>query len=422
MNKYLMRMEKKRESIFLALLCFFTYATIYIGRLNYSAALPGMIASGLITKTQGGMIATAYFAAYGFGQLVNGFLADRYNPYAQVTIGIVSSAALNMLMAVVRTPALMLLVWGLNGYAQSLVWAPAFLIVFQCVSDECRNSSLLLINSAPSAGTIFAYIYSSTVLRISAWKSLFFWASAILGAGTLVWVIGIRMICRHEKHLPEAQKTSDTNKTAGKTDGAHENFLRILGPSLPLLIIPAMIHGMLKDGVTSWLPTYMTEVFSMSAENAVMFTVILPLINISGAAVAFWLMSRMHNEVLCALLLFGISGACLVLLTALGNLSAVLAVVLFALVTAAMMAVNVTLCSQVAARFGAKGISGAISGFFNACGYIGTAVSMYGIAWIAENCGWGVTRLMWGISCVVAIVFCVAAVPFWKQKIKELDE
>lgn len=109
MNRYLLQVEGKSKSMILALLCSVSYAVLYIGRLNYSAALPEMIAEGILNKTQGGMIATAYFAAYGFGQLVNGVLADRYNPYVQVTTGVVSSAVLNILMAFVDSPTWMML-------------------------------------------------------------------------------------------------------------------------------------------------------------------------------------------------------------------------------------------------------------------------------------------------------------------------
>ena len=64
MNRHLYPLEEKKRVAFLAILCFVSYAATYIGRLNYSAALPEMVMEGILSKTDGGIISTAYFAAY----------------------------------------------------------------------------------------------------------------------------------------------------------------------------------------------------------------------------------------------------------------------------------------------------------------------------------------------------------------------
>lgn len=58
-------------------LCWIAYFSTYIGRLNYSASLMGIILSEGFSKGQAGMIGTAFFFAYGAGQFVSGFLGDR---------------------------------------------------------------------------------------------------------------------------------------------------------------------------------------------------------------------------------------------------------------------------------------------------------------------------------------------------------
>ncbi len=84
--------EAKQKATALTVICFLAYAVSYLGRLNYSAAMPEMLAEELITRTQGGTIATIYFMCYGVGQLINGSLADRCDPVRQVTIGMLLSA------------------------------------------------------------------------------------------------------------------------------------------------------------------------------------------------------------------------------------------------------------------------------------------------------------------------------------------
>ena len=412
MNRHLYRLERKKDAYLLAALCFVSYALSYIGRLNYSAALPEIIASGVAGKTQGGMVATIYFGAYGLGQMVNGVLADHLNPRVQIAAGILGSCAMNVLMASAVRPESMYIIWGVNGYAQSLIWAPAFLIVSQSVRREYRERALLLLNSAPSAGTILAYLFSSMVLRVASWRSLFRWAAVIMACGAALWLAGCWFLGRKCAFADGGEPKPARD---GRSPGGSWGIL--LAAGTVGLILPAMIHGMLKDGVTSWLPTYMTEVFSLPAQTAVTFSVLLPLINLSGAAVAYWMIRRLRDEVLCIFAMFAASGACMALLAVGAADTPLLSVVLFALVTAAMMGVNVMLCSEVPARFASFGIAATVSGFFNACGYVGTAISMYGIAWVAERCGWGVTLVMWGASCAVAAVCCVAVLPLWRRQI-----
>ena len=169
--------KEKKTAVFLAALCFASYAVSYIGRLNYSAALPGMLAEGALSKKQGGVIAAAYFASYGAGQLLNGFLADRGNPKMQVSAGLAGSALFNLLMYFTDSASLMPVIWGLNGYAQSLIWAPAFLMVSRYTGSRYRAEALLLLNTAPSVGTMLAYGFSWLVLRLGNWRVLFLCAA-----------------------------------------------------------------------------------------------------------------------------------------------------------------------------------------------------------------------------------------------------
>ena len=420
MNRHLYPLEEKKRVAFLAILCFVSYAATYIGRLNYSAALPEMVMEGILSKTDGGIISTAYFAAYGAGQMVNGFLADKCNPRIQVAAGIAGSAAMNLIMRFANSPSAMLAVWGINGYTQSLIWAPSFVMVSQSICWEFRAKALLLLNIAPSAGTILAYAFSGMMLRSRAWQDLFSGASAALLLTLTVWVCGCRILSRGaaDQRKPTGFKARREFVTMPPSHPKRQGAVCLVTSGAVLLILPSMINGMLKDGVTSWLPTYLTDVFSMQAETAVLVSILLPLINISGAAIGYLLVRRLKNEVLCTSLLFLCAALCIVLLSAAGGIHPLVSAALFAVITAAMMASSVLLTSEIPSRFSGFGIAAAVSGFLNACGYAGTAISTYGIAWVAEDYGWAVTRSMWTAAALAAMSLSLMAVPFWKKYLK----
>ena len=67
--------EKYSKLIFIA--CFAAYSSSYIGRINFSAALPAIINDGFFTKTEAGIIGSAFFIVYGAFQIINGFLGDK---------------------------------------------------------------------------------------------------------------------------------------------------------------------------------------------------------------------------------------------------------------------------------------------------------------------------------------------------------
>ena len=80
MEKVNYKITEKSHIKMLFLLCWLSYFSTYLGRLNYSAGLTEIIQSEGFTKGQAGIIGTAFFLAYGGGQFVSGFLGDRLSP------------------------------------------------------------------------------------------------------------------------------------------------------------------------------------------------------------------------------------------------------------------------------------------------------------------------------------------------------
>ena len=413
--------KEKKTAVFLAAMCFASYAVSYIGRMNYSAALPGMLAEGALSKKQGGVISAAYFASYGAGQLLNGFLADRGNPKIQVSAGLAGSALFNLLMYFTDSASLMPVIWGLNGYAQSLIWAPAFLMVSRYTGSRYRAEALLLLNTAPSVGTMLAYGFSWLVLRLGNWRVLFLCAALALVLILGVWLLGCGAVFRAPAAPWEAAGDGASGNGKGRRPEAFKRWGLPAVSAAALLILPSMAGGMLKDGVTSWFPAYMAEEFAMPAEAAMRYSLLLPLVNMFGAAVGCRLVRRVQNEAASAGLLFFCAALCAGLLSLAGKRSPAASAFLFALITAAMMGASVILTSEVPSRFAGLGIAASVSGFFNACGYAGTAVSTYGIAWIAGDCGWGAARGMWIAAAVLAMGFAAAAVLPWNRFLKSRE-
>src|SRR5436853_7812450 len=74
-----------------------TYGSFYFCRNNLSTALPGLGAELGYNKAQLGTVLMAFKLTYGAGQFVNGQLAERFSPRKLLALGLLASAALNVL-------------------------------------------------------------------------------------------------------------------------------------------------------------------------------------------------------------------------------------------------------------------------------------------------------------------------------------
>ena len=102
------------------------------------------------------------------------------------------------------------------------------------------------------------------------------------------------------------------------------------------------------------------------------------------------------------------SVAALLALWTVGSFSLVLTVVLLSIITASMMGVNTLFVNLLPLRYEKEGKVSSVSGFLNACAYLGTAVSTFSIGLMVEGLGWGATVAGWLAVTAVGLVVCLA--------------
>src|SRR5688572_15622226 len=101
-----------------------TYGSFYFSRNNLGVALPGLQSELGYTKSQLGTVLMGLKLAYGFGQLLNGQIAEKFHPRKLLALGMLASAALNVLFGWGTALYFLTFVWACNGYVQALGWPP----------------------------------------------------------------------------------------------------------------------------------------------------------------------------------------------------------------------------------------------------------------------------------------------------------
>ncbi|HIS27606.1 MAG TPA: MFS transporter [Candidatus Pullilachnospira intestinigallinarum] len=399
------KISDEKMAFLLFALCWAAYFTSYIGRLNYSSAMTAMIGEQVLSKTEAGFISMVYFFAYGIGQLTNGIMGDRFHPGKMIFTGLAVAAGANFLMGLATSFLLMTVIWGVNGYAQAMIWPPIIRIFAEMLEEKQKLKYCINIVSSQVVGTLAAYLLAAAVMWMADWRSVFGAAALCLAVMALVWLRGFHKVERFSMEHGREGQEAGRRMSAGR----QESFSRVLTVSgLALVIFPVVIHGMLKDGVTSWVPTYISETFLTSPSLSILVTTVLPVINLTGAYAAQLIYPRCRRrEVETAAVFFAAATAALAGLRLAGSVSMILTAVLFAVITASMMAVNTVFVNLLPLRFEKTGRVSTVSGFLNAMAYLGTAVSTFTIGVMVEKFGWDVTIDTWVALTAAALVLCV---------------
>ena len=188
------------------------------------------------------------------------------------------------------------------------------------------------------------------------------------------------------------------------------DFQLLKSSGMLILLFPIMVHGMLKDGVTTWVPTYISENFLTSPSFSVLITTLLPIFNLAGAYLARYIYQKCkNNETKAASVFFGLSALALFVLRICGHISIFLTVVLFALTTTSMMAINTLYVSIYPLLYEKQGRAATVSGFLNATAYMGTAISTFAIGILAEHTSWNITVAIWVFFTAAAFLSCFAS-------------
>ena len=116
--------RKFKKHAWLMLLSFgFTYLFFYNGRQNINLVLPLMKQEFQSDLGTLGVVSSALFWCYAFGQLVSGRLGSFFGYKKLMMFGVAASAVLNVLISFQSNLVLIAVLWGLNGFCQAMVWS-----------------------------------------------------------------------------------------------------------------------------------------------------------------------------------------------------------------------------------------------------------------------------------------------------------
>ena len=398
----------------LAWLFAYVYFASYVTRINFSAVIQEVVTSTGFEKSALSIILVCMSISYGVGQIINGWIGDHIKPQNLIFIGLITATAINIVFPFFSSSIpTMCILWTINGFAQAMMWPPIVKIMVNTMDEATYGTASVIVSLGSSFGTIAVYLLAPLIITVLSWKFVLF-ASATIGLiSVIIW--GVLKDRTYDENA--ARPFTPTPTTAQKQKFS---FPRIAVFPLIFIALAIIFQGMLRDGVTNWMPTLLSETFNMGNSASILCTVSLALFSMVTFILAGAFYKKFFkNEVACSVAIFAIATVSALALTLLFNSGAAFAIIFMTLITGANHGVNLMLIGHVPKRFRKYGNISTISGAVNSCTYVGSAIATYGIAKLSEGFGWQITVTIWFAIALAGTVCCLIAMPKWKKFIEE---
>lgn len=382
----------QNKNVLFCSMCCLVYFSSYVTRINYVAAISEIIVSLGITKSLASMAVTGSFITYGIGQVFSGIIGDRVKPRTMIFVGLLITSICNIIMATLSNVYAMTVVWCINGLAQSMLWPPLTRIMSENLSPSGYEKTCVAVSASASVATISIYLIVPLFITFSGWRVIFM-SSAIWGIAVgFLWLFSINAL------IPTDQTV--TEEIVLKPNASSMNHsTKIFSFGLVSIFAIALLQGVLRDGITTWMPSYLNDVYHFGTSISILSTAILPVFSIVSVYVASYIHKLLKNELKANAFIWIVAFVCSFVLILVFATKIIPSFIMMVIITASMHGINLMLVSVYPSRYKKIGRVSTISGIINAFTYAGSAIASYGIAALSDAFGWKITIITW---CIIA--------------------
>ena len=402
--------KTKSQASLMIFIAWLVYSTSYLGKVNYSANITQIMTFYNVSKAEAGLVPTFFFFAYGIGQVVNGILCKYYNKKWFVFLSLAVSSVVNIIIAISNNFAILKWLWLFNGFALSILWPTLISSLSAVLPKKQLGKSSVVMGTTVAVGTLVIYGLSSIFALFNGFKLAFYTASIIDFVVACCWLIFYKKAttsAKQERDLEDNLDSEETDKKKVNPTGFNsKNEKKMFFISVGVICFCAIGVNLIKDGLTTWVPSILKEEYQMHDSLSILLTLTLPIIAVFGNAFALKMHGVVKDYVTHLFLVFAVMA--LFIGGIIGSLS--LKFVLFMLIGLVVVnflasSLNSLITSIFPMFMREKVNSGLFAGVLNGFAYVGSTISSYGLGLIADNFGW--TMVFWTLILFCALVILV---------------
>jgi OPA family glycerol-3-phosphate transporter-like MFS transporter len=269
-------------------LCYLVY---YTGRQNLGWAIPGVRAELGLSATEIGWVSGVGLILYGAGQLVSGHVADRAGGRRLVALGAVISCVLNWVTSFAGGFWSLAVPWALNGYAQSMGFAPASRLIAAWWAPRERGFAFGVFNFAAGFSSALTFGAAALVLTWLSWR----W---VLRLPVLLLIIGAAVVWIFARDRPAElglpAREQDPPVERARRGGAGSEAAAPLGTRLRgafsnrAFLLASVAFGFAnwaRLGLLVWVPSHVLASGATPSSHAAWIPLALPVGMAMGALV-----------------------------------------------------------------------------------------------------------------------------------------
>ena len=369
-----------------------TYALFYLGRVNLSVVLPALALDLDVSLAEVGALGTVYFWVYGIFHFISGQVGSQVSPFRMVALGLLGIALVNIAFAFQTSLLVMLLLWGINGVAQSAGWSPMFRILAERFDRVQIKRISTVMPFSYVFGTALTWTFIGAVAGGDDWRIAFWLPGALLLLVLAFWL-------RAGIDAPKA-KPSRVRPAAIIAEAR----------GIAFALLAAALAGFVFNGTIIWLPTYIRDTGLIAERLVGLVAAAMQVMAIGGLFLARFRVVRSNQVFVTAALMLAAAGAALLLLTVTGGALALAVVVLALVMLNGAFGLAV---SSMPLLLAPPGRAASVTGSINMMSNFWGGMAGFSIGALVEASGWGAAFGLWGA------VLLLAAVVIWRKRAEE---
>lgn len=373
-----------------------TYALYYLGRVNISVVLPALALDLGVSRAEVGALGTVFFWVYGIFHFISGEIGSHVSPFRLVSLGLLASAIVNLVFAFQTSLIIMLILWGLNGVAQSGGWSPMFRILAERLDRSHIKRVSTIMPFSYVMGTAITWVVIGAAATGDNWR-IAFWLPGIILLLVLVFWRAARI---------DAPKS--------KSNGVRLATMFAEARGIAFVMLAAALSGFVFNGTIIWLPTYILDTGLIADGLVGAVAALTQAVAILGLLMARALVTRSNQVFVTAVQLFSAAGVAFLLLSMTSGLIAIV-VVAFALL-ALNGAFGLTV-SAMPLMLAPAGRASSTTGAVNMMSTFFGGMAGFSIGGLVDLSGWSAVFSLWGALLLLACIL------IWRNRhIEDADE
>lgn len=400
-EKALKKADKRMDgrSTLLIIICWLVYTCSYIGKLGYNANITQIESLYGITHTEAGKVSTFFFFAYGIGQIVNGILCKKYNVRYVVFGSLIVSGGINWLVGFARNFAALKYFWLINGAALSFLWTSLMRLLSETLDKKYISRAIIVMGTTVATGTFLVYGMNALFVALNSFQTIFYLAGILLPVIAVAWIVCYPFLTKNRK---VGEESLDTEK--GGVENSSKSLKGLWGVFI-ILAFYAVISNLIKDGLTTWVPMILKELYHLPDYLSICLTLFLPILAIFGTTVAVWMNKKIKDfATLCTVLFLCTAALIGLVIIFLPKEVFLITLISFALVSCLTSGINNVVTSMMPLYWKNKVNSGMVAGILNGFCYVGSTLSSYCLGAVADAWDWAAVFWLLFVLALVSVL------------------